>query len=171
MREAMRGERQETIKATLKACRDNSSRVTIEDTDEKGNTKSRQFTTWSWGEKEKQQMRSQQVIAIRRGEGDAQQVKVAPDQLAAPNRNLALETFRAYPNPSSGQITVEFKGEAVSTVVSLFDLSGRQLFREELNAFSGTYNQQFDLTDYAKGTLLIHIQQGEKIYTEQLVVN
>lgn len=168
--EYLRGERRETIKATLKACRDNSSRVTIEDTDDKGNTKSRQFTIGSWGEKEKKQMQNQRVIAIRRGEGDAQ-TKVAPDQLAKPNRNLSLQSFRAYPNPSSGQVTVEFNGDAVATVVSLFDLSGRQLFREELNAFSGFYSQPFDLTDYTKGTLLIHIQQGEKIYTEQIVVN
>lgn len=169
--EYLRDDRRSTVKATLKACRDNSSRVTIQDTDEEGNSKSRSFTTWSWTEKEEERLRQQQVIPIRRGEGDAQQVKVSPEQLAAPNRQLSLASFKAYPNPSSGQITVEFKGEPVATVVSLFDLSGRQLFREELNAFSGTYKQLFDLSDYAKGSLLVHVQQAEKIYTEQLIVN
>ena len=169
--EYLRDDRRSTVKATLKACRDNSSRVTIQDTDEEGNSKSRSFTTWSWTEKEEERLRQQQVIPIRRGEGDAQQVKVSPEQLAAPNRQLSLESFKAYPNPSSGQITVEFKGEPVATVVSLFDLAGRQLFREELNAFSGTYKQLFDLSDYAKGSLLVHVQQAEKIYTEQLIVN
>jgi membrane-associated protease RseP (regulator of RpoE activity) len=169
--EYLRGNRKETVKTTLKACRNSSSLVTIEKKDEKGNVQSRQFKTWSWGEKEKQQMQNQRIIAIRKGEGDGQQVKITPEQLVAPNRNLTLEQFRAYPNPSSGPVTVEFKSAAVATVVSLFDLSGRQLFREELNAFDGTYMQQFDLTDYAKGTILVHIQQGEKIYTEQIVVN
>ena len=50
-------------------------------------------------------------------------------------------------------------------------MSGKQLFREELNAFNGDYNQQFDLTAYAKGTIIIHVQQGEKVYTEQIIVN
>jgi serine protease Do len=169
--EYLRESKRATVKATLKACRDNSSRVTIQDTDAEGNNQRRSFTTWSWTDKEEKQLRQQQVIPIRRGEGDAQQVKVSPEQLAAPNRQLTLESFKAYPNPSSGQITVEFKSEPVATIVSLFDLSGRQLFREELNAFSGSYKQQFDLSDYAKGSLLIHIQQSEKVYTEQLVVN
>ena len=50
-------------------------------------------------------------------------------------------------------------------------MGGRQLFREELNAFSGRYEQQFDLSAHAKGAVLVVVQQGEKAFSEQIVVN
>lgn len=163
--EYLRNNKQETIEATLKACKDNASRVTIFDTDDNS---SRRFFTWNWNQNEEEKMRNRRLITIHRGEGDAPKADMQP---VADDRRLKLETFRAYPNPTPGQLTVEFRGEAVPTVVSLLELSGRQLFREELNAFNGTYNQQFDLSEYAKGTIVIYVQQGDKVYTEQVIVN
>lgn len=161
-----------TVEATLKACKD-QSRVEIQDTDENGNNQSRQFFTWNWDQSEQKRLRENRIITIRRpAEGDAQNVNVAPNnQQVAEDRNLKLDSFRAYPNPTQGQVTVEFKAEPVATVVTLYDMGGRQLFREELNAFSGEYNQQFDLSEYAKGTVLVHVQQAEKVFSEQIVVN
>jgi S1-C subfamily serine protease len=161
-----------TVEATLKACQD-QSRVEIQDTDENGNNQSRQFFTWSWDKEEQKRLRENRVITIRKpAEGDAQNVNVAPNnQQVTQDRNLKLDSFRAYPNPSQGQVTVEFKAEPVATVVTLYDMGGRQLFREELNAFDGAYNQQFDLSEYAKGTIIVHVQQAEKVFTEQIVVN
>lgn len=161
------------VKAMLKACRDNQSRVEIFDATENGPDNNRRFYTWNWGRDDQRHLRETRIIIIRRaGEGDGSKVNLSPNTTpSAENRSLALSSFKAYPNPSSGQVTVEFKGEPVATVVSLLDMSGKQLFREELNAFNGDYNQQFDLTAYAKGTIIIHVQQGDKVYTEQIIVN
>lgn len=160
------------VQATLKACRD-QSRVEVLEKTLDGLENNRRFYTWNWDQDDQRHMRETRIIIIRRaGEGDAAKVNVepsAPQQVQ--DRSLNLTNFKAFPNPSQGQVTVEFTGEPVATVVSLFDLSGRQLFREELNAFNGEYSQQFDLTAYAKGTIVIHVQQGEKVYTEQIVVN
>lgn len=163
--EYLRSNKSETVEATLKACKDNSSRVTIFNTDDNS---SRRFFTWNWNESAAEKMRQRQLITIHRGEGDAPKTDNKPP---VQDRTLKLASYRAYPNPTPGQLTVEFRGEAVPTIVSLFDMGGRQLFREELNAFGGEYNQQFDLSEYAKGTILIQIQQGDKVYTEQVVVN
>lgn len=162
-----------TIEATLKACRDNSSRVQIFDTDKDGDNQSRRFFIWNWSDDERQRLRERHIITIRRGaEGDAPKVNAAPEnQPATQDRSLKLESFRAFPNPTQGQVSVEFKAEPVPTIVSLIDLSGRQLFREELNAFSGDYTQQFDLSEYAKGTIIVQVLQGDKVFTEQIVVN
>jgi len=158
-----------TVEATLKACRDNSSRVQILDGD---GEQVRNFTSWNWTDDDQRNLRERRVITIRKGEGDAPKVNAVPNgQPITPDRSLKLTAFRAYPNPTQGQVTVEFTSEPVATTVSFFDLSGRQLFREELNAFDGRYSQQFDLSDYAKGTILVHVQQGEKVFTEQVIVN
>jgi hypothetical protein len=169
--EYQRDNQTKAVEATLKACRD-QSRVEIWDTDENGDNQSRRFFTWSWDKNDQDRLRERRVITIRKAaEGDAAKVNASPAQPAATDRTLKLEAFRAYPNPTQGQVTVEFKSEPVATNVTLFDMGGRQLFREELNAFNGEYNQQFDLSEYAKGTIIVHIQQGDKIFTEQIVVN
>lgn len=160
------------IEATLKACRDNSNRVFLFDTDQNGDNQKREFFLWNWDEKDKSNLREQRVITIHRGaEGDAPAAVPAPEQKSAADRLLKLEGFRAYPNPSQGQVTVEFHSEPLPTVVSLLDMTGRQLFREELNAFTGDYSQQFDLSEYAKGTIIIQVLQGDKVFTEQIIVN
>lgn len=160
------------VEATLKACRD-QSRVEIWDTDENGDNQSRRFFTWNWDKDDQQRLRENRIITIRKAaEGDTQNANTAPDnQAVVQDRNLELESFRVYPNPTQGPVTVEFRAEPVATLVTLYDMSGRQLFREELNAFSGEYNQQFDLSEYAKGNIIVHVQQGEKVFTEQIVVN
>ncbi len=167
--EYLRENKPMSTEATLKACRDNSSRVEILDGD---GEQVRNFTSWNWNDGDQKRLRERSIITIRKGEGDAPKVNAAPNgQLAAQDRSLKLSEFRSYPNPTQGQVTVEFSGDAVATTVSFFDLSGRQLFREELNAFNGRYNQQFDLSDYSKGNIVIQVQQGNKLYTEQLIVN
>ena len=112
-----------------------------------------------------------EIITIRKSEESSDSPKM--DQLpnTTPDRALKLRSYRAFPNPTAGQVTVEFSGEPVATIVSLYDLSGRQLFREELNAFNGRYEQQFDLAAYAKGNVLVVVQQGDKAFSEQIAVN
>lgn len=101
-------------------------------------------------------------------DGDIPQISPLPEAVAS--HLLVLEGFRAYPNPTTGQVTVEFRAAPQPTTVLLLDLSGRQLFREELNAFSGQYHQQFDLKEFAKGTLLLVVQQGDRLFTERIVL-
>jgi len=159
------------VKATLKVCKDNASQVIINRIGEEGDNQTRQFYTWNWGKNEEKNMRERHVIIIHRGEGDASKIDPPRAPKEASDRSLKLQAFRAFPNPTQGQVTVEFQGDPVATVVSLFDLAGRQLFREELNAFNGDYAQQFDLSEYAKGTIMIQVVQGDKVYTEQVIVN
>lgn len=159
------------VQAILKSCQD-KSRVEISEETENGKDVNRRFYTWNWDNNDRRRLKETRIIIIRKaGEGDGTKVNLDPNAKPAQDRSLTLQAFRAFPNPSQGQITVEFKGEPVATVVSLFDMSGRQLFREELNAFDGNYTQQFDLTAYAKGTILVHVLQGDKVYTEQVIVN
>ncbi len=166
----IRGDSNIRAEATLKACRDNANKIILNETNEEGDNQSREFMLWNWGPNEQNRMRERHVITIHKGEGDQEKAATAPNNVAT-DRSLSLESFQAYPNPTQGQVTIAFRAPAVPTVVSLFDLAGRQLFREELNAFNGDYVQQFDLSEYAKGNILIQVLQGNKIFTEQIMVN
>jgi membrane-associated protease RseP (regulator of RpoE activity) len=159
----LRDNQAKTIVANLKSCKDRSSTVTI------NTNKPRSFTTWNWGENEEKKFNRKQVITIRKSEGDSEKIDIA--QTAPTDRKLNIENFKAYPSPTTGPITLEFKAEAVPTIVSMYEMSGKQLFREELNAFNGDYRQEFDLSAFAKGSVVIRVEQGEKIFTEQILVN
>jgi S1-C subfamily serine protease len=168
--EYLRGEQPARVEATLKACEDRDNEVTIVNNDEDGDSEGRQFYLYDFDEEDQELLRERQVITIHKSaEGDGE--KIEPEPAVPADRKLALDDFRAFPNPTQGQITVEFHAEPVATLVSLHDLAGRQLFREELNAFNGAYNQQFDLSEYAKGTIMIRVQQGDRIFTRKIVVN
>jgi len=170
--EFMRDDKSYKTEASLKACQDNSNKVILNKTDKEGQDATREFQLWNWDEKSEERLREGQVITVRRpAEGDAAQVTPVPESAIAPERQLKLQGFRAFPNPTINQVTVEFRCEPVPTIVSLLDLSGRQLFREELNAFNGNYSQRFDLTDFASGTVIVHVLQGEKVFAEKLVLN
>lgn len=166
-----RGDQKLNVEATLKACQDNSNRIILNETNEQGDNQSRQFLIWNWGPNEQTSMRERHVITIHKGEGDGEKVNTPLNNAIAIDRGLKLDDFKAYPNPTQGQVTVAFRAPAVPTIVSLFDVAGRQLFREELNAFNGDYIQQFDLSEYAKGNILIQVLQGDKVFSEQIIVN
>jgi S1-C subfamily serine protease len=163
--EYLREGKPRTASITLKPCSTNSSRVEVLDSE---GEQVRNFTSWNWNESDQERLRERSLITIRKGEGDSPKADAPP---STQERSLKLAEFRIFPNPTQGQVTVAFKGDPVATTVSFFDRSGRQLFREELNAFNGRYGQQFDLSDYANDTIIILIQQGDKSYSDQMMVN
>jgi S1-C subfamily serine protease len=152
-----------TVTATLKGCKDNASEVIMNDTDDAGDNQSRTFYIWNWGAEDDEKVRERRVIPIRKGEGDTPRVSGNLN----PQKTLELQNVRIQPGSTKGQVELQFGSAALPTVVSLFDTAGRQLFREELNAFDGNYQQQFDLSDLSGSTILFHIQQQDKVYSEK----
>lgn len=159
----------QSINVALKACQ-SQNKVSIIEQDDAGSREIRRFYTWKWGAEEAQRLRQNQVIVIHRDEAGELPAQDAP-QAPAAARKLELRSFKIYPNPTTGPLTLEFSAKAEPVIVSLLDQSGRQLFREELNAFNGSYQQQFDLSAYAKGTIIVQIIQGDQVFSEQVVVN
>lgn len=90
--------------------------------------------------------------------------------LQAPARSLRLEEFSAAPNPASDQLQLRFRAEAAPLIVRLNDLSGREVFRSEVDDFDGFFDRSIDLSRLAKGTLLMSVEQGDKVFTEKIVV-
>ncbi|MEQ1744112.1 MAG: PDZ domain-containing protein [Saprospiraceae bacterium] len=166
----LRDNKQRQTEASLKPCQDNSNKVTLNKTEKNGDDAKREFQVWNWDKQSEDRFRERQVLTIRRIEGGDVPVVTTPvaENTASPERTLQLKGYRAVPDPGINQVTVEFRCEAKPTVVSLLDATGRQLFREELNAFNGQYNQQFDLTDFASGSVIVHVLQGDKVFSEKL---
>jgi len=169
--EFLRGEQPKSTEVVLKTCRDNSTKVHITDSTMQNEPTERTFFTDNWDEQSRESLVNHQTITIQKSEESGDSPKMDPLPQTTPEQALKLRAYRAYPNPTPGQCTIAFSCEPVPTIVSLYDLNGRQLFREELNAFNGSYQQQFDLSAYAQGAVLVVVQQGDKAFSEQVVVN
>ena len=82
---------------------------------------------------------------------------------------LELVDFNMYPNPTTDYLNVEFSGEAVPTSIKIMDITGREVYNEEILDFNGVYKNEISLDNVAKGTLMLTILQNDKVFAEKLV--
>ena len=106
------------------------------------------------------------MIFIEERKEDQEKLNTKP---SLQNNILDLPEFNVYPNPSKGQISIDFTAKALPTTISITDITGKEVYREELNGFDGQYKKQINLAKAAKGAMLLTIQQGDKIFTEKLI--
>lgn len=86
---------------------------------------------------------------------------------------LEADKFIVSPNPSiDGIFNLNFiLKEKMPTKILIFDISGKQVYFNDLEDFNGTFNEKIDLgKNLAKGTYLIQVQQNGKKKNEKLVL-
>lgn len=115
------------------------------------------------------------VIITRGGEDDSklEEIHELPAEILPEtelDRSLSLRNLALFPNPTDGALRLRFDADALPTTVKVSDLDGKRLYRERLNRFDGQYDQNIDLSDLPAGIFLLTIEQGDKVYTEQIVV-
>ena len=86
------------------------------------------------------------------------------------SRNLELEGFNAFPNPTQGNLNISFNGEPGKPItVTIIDASGRQVYRTKVKQFDGSFNDQLEISNAVPGTMLITVTQGGRTYTENVI--
>jgi hypothetical protein len=72
-----------------------------------------------------------------------------------------------YPNPVHNIFTISFNGQLKkdSGVLMIYDLTGREVFKQELHSQLSTVNCQLN-----SGVYFVKVQAGEKVFAEKLVV-
>lgn len=86
------------------------------------------------------------------------------------NNTLDLEDYRAFPNPTYGEVNVSFIAEAVATDLQIVDATGKVIYQEDLPFFDGQYNKEIDLSNGTPGVIIINIRQGDKIVAKKVVL-
>ena len=75
-------------------------------------------------------------------------------------------SFAMYPNPSSGNVALEFPQFDGITSVKIYDLAGRIVFNKEIeNTFV-----QLDLSTHISGIYMVEVTQGESKKLEKLII-
>ncbi len=83
---------------------------------------------------------------------------------------LQLEQWKAFPNPTHGQINVRFQAEPSPTSLQVTDSYGRVVYREQLNNFDGNFDRQLNLGGATPGIYTLSVTQGDKVFTEKIVL-
>ncbi|MCF6360608.1 MAG: T9SS type A sorting domain-containing protein [Cyclobacteriaceae bacterium] len=129
-----------------------------------------------------------EVIIFKGEDGDEKDVKVeviiqkmvlhledvnAEDEKAfsiEDSKNLKLDEFNFYPNPSNGTFNLKFAGKEKSTMVRVTDINGKEVYAEDLQNFSGIYDKEINLAGLKKGIYLLQVVQGSKVVNKKIVI-
>lgn len=85
-------------------------------------------------------------------------------------QKLELKSFKAFPNPTDAIVNISFEGDPSPTILQLVDMNGRQIYKETLNDFSGSYANDIDLSSSMRGQYFVYIIQNQKLYSEIIVL-
>jgi hypothetical protein len=123
-------------------------------------------------DKETEEVVTRKIIVIKKDKEDEPAIdEPANVNLPPIDTYLELSDFTAFPNPTDGKFSVRFSAEAVPTVVTVYNSAGKEVFRDNLENFSGNYTREIDLTSQVRGGLVLSIEQGGKVFTEQIILN
>ncbi len=82
-------------------------------------------------------------------------------------KNTISPDLKLYPNPSTGIFTLQKPTDAKATVV-VYDVLGNQCLSLNINEGEGI--KQIDLTNFPKGIYHLQLTEGDKMYSQKIVL-
>jgi len=82
------------------------------------------------------------------------------------NANLEV-----YPNPNSGIFTIKFNAEVTGPIaLTIIDNLGREIYKENIDSFKGTFEKQLDLSRYPAGIYSLQLTTANGVVIHQVVI-
>jgi hypothetical protein len=79
--------------------------------------------------------------------------------------------LRIYPNPSSGNFSVDFEQSRPGDIrIRILSLSGQVVSEKRLSDYSGQVSEQFSLSRESKGIYLINIRSANSEWNEKITI-
>tara|TARA_R110002020_G_scaffold333885_3_gene549285 strand:+ start:1255 stop:1836 length:582 start_codon:yes stop_codon:yes gene_type:complete len=78
-------------------------------------------------------------------------------------------SFKIYPNPVKDRIYFQDKGESKSLDITFYDVLGKVVKTERLNALN--IRSGMDVSDLKRGVYLVQIDNGSNSFTQKLIKN
>jgi phosphatidylserine/phosphatidylglycerophosphate/cardiolipin synthase-like enzyme len=80
-----------------------------------------------------------------------------------------IPTFSIFPNPNSGEFTLDFSNKYESTSVSIFDLSGRVVYNTKLP--EGVLTHSISLNnEVKKGCYILQVSNSESTFSKKVII-
>ena len=85
--------------------------------------------------------------------------------------NLRSSQLNYFPNPNHGRFNLRFILDQNDEVtVKVLDILGKEVYKETLLDFTGTYDNQIDLTGKEKGIYILQIIQKKKVLSRKILI-
>ena len=85
--------------------------------------------------------------------------------------NIHIKRISIYPNPSSGNITLQFTSAVVDNyVLNIIDITGKLIFRDKIAAAEGINIYKIDLSNAVKGIYLLTVENANMIEQERFII-
>ena len=108
------------------------------------------------------------VLAATHGRG--MYTTTWPAVYATGKEDIALsKALRVYPNPTSGEFTVEFAPEQKAAIV-ITDAAGRVVLQDAVQNESGLVAKSYDLTREPAGLYFVRIQNGSQVSVQKVLL-
>ncbi len=76
--------------------------------------------------------------------------------------DLQLKELKLFPNPNNGVFDVQFElPQPGRTTIRIFNAEGRQIYFNDLGAFSGVFSDRIDIANNARGVYFLELRQGD----------
>ena len=83
---------------------------------------------------------------------------------------MADNNLVVYPNPTAGNLNVNFTAESNTLNVKLMNVAGQLIYNETVEHFLGTYNSMINIAEQAKGVYFLQITSDNKVTTQEVVL-
>ncbi len=83
-------------------------------------------------------------------------------------QQLDLQNARVYPNPTEGAFALSFQSNPGPLTISITDVNGKVVYKENNDNTTGSYHHDIDLKGVPQGNYILSVNQGGKIYTQQI---
>lgn len=85
--------------------------------------------------------------------------------------DLDIEEFKFYPNPNDGKFTLDFNLPIKGlTSIKIYDLSGKEIYSNDLGKFSGLHSENIDISGEAEGIYFLQIKQDRKTINRKIIL-
>jgi len=83
-----------------------------------------------------------------------------------------LQNLGIFPNPAKKKCTISFtvRQQVSNYILSLTDITGKELKKQRINAFGSSFSKEIDVADLAKGVYFVEIRAGSERLTKKIVI-
>jgi bacillolysin len=81
----------------------------------------------------------------------------------------SFNSFAVYPNPSKGTVTLSLSTNS-NVKVSLFDISGRNIYNKLFNNSALSFNQELKFDNLSKGVYILNVESDGKKASKKLII-
>ncbi len=111
------------------------------------------------------------VVEITLKSGDSKKLneRIHPIEKKTALEEVGLTYVKISPNPTSGNINIEYGSQGKPMTISIFDINGKRVYENKVAGGKGSV-QNIDLSKQAKGIFFVAFQQDGKTYREKVIL-